>query len=72
MNGHNWLEVQLKKRGIKHDKIDNCIAWVEDAVALQELCSRLNDDPLWAFADRWIYKFVPIDKSEREAGYYYK
>jgi len=72
VNGHNWLEVQLKKRGIKHDKVDNCIVRVEDAVALQELCSRLNDDPLWAFADRWIYKFVPIEKSEREAGYYYK
>ncbi len=72
VNGHNWLKVQLKERRIKHDKVDNCIVWVEDAVALQELCSRLNDDPLWAFADRWIYKFVPIVKSEREAGYYYK
>jgi len=45
---------------------------VEDAVALQRICSKLNDDPLWGFADRWIYQFVPILSKEREAGYYYR
>lgn len=29
VNGHNWLEVQLKKRGIGYQKEDNCILGVE-------------------------------------------
>ena len=53
-------------------KQDNCILEVDDVCALQRICSRLNDDPLWEFADRWIYKFVPILAREREAGYYYR
>jgi len=52
-------------------KEDNCILAVDDAEGLQRICNKLNDDPLWDFADRWIYKFVPILDKEREAGYYY-
>ncbi|MGQ9723520.1 MAG: hypothetical protein ACUVXA_19620 [Candidatus Jordarchaeum sp.] len=40
---------------------------VEDANGLNRICSKLNDDPLWGFADRWIYQFVPILSKEREA-----
>jgi len=72
VNGHNWLEMQLKRKGIGYVKEDNCILEVDDVSALQRMCSRLNDDPLWGFADRWIYKFVPILGREREAGYYYR
>ncbi|MBA7516572.1 hypothetical protein ES705_08620 [subsurface metagenome] len=72
VNGHNWLEVQLQREGIGHVKEDNCILEADDVPALQRICSRLNDDPLWRFADRWIYKFVPILGREREAGYYYR
>ena len=72
VNGHNWLEMQLKREGKGYVKQDNCILGVDDICALQRICSRLNDDPLWVFADRWIYKFVPILAGEREEGYYYR
>ena len=72
VNGHNWLEMQLKREGRGYVKQDNCILEVDDVCALQRICSRLSDDPLWEFADRWIYKFVPILAREREAGYYYR
>ena len=62
--------MQLKKRRIGFLTEENCILEADDVPTLQRICSRFNDDPLWSFADRWIYKFIPILGKEKEAGYY--
>ena len=62
----------MRQEGAGYVKEENCILSVEDANGLNRICSKLNHDPLWGFADRWVYRFVPILSKEREAGYYYR
>jgi hypothetical protein len=37
MNGHEWLAVQLKKKGLAYTRYDNSFSWIEDFPKAQKL-----------------------------------
>lgn len=73
LNGHNWLETQFIKHDIKYKKVDNCFVEIEDIDKANKIIKSFNDDPVWQFGDRWIYKIVKLFTPKiREKGFYYR
>ena len=73
LNGHNWLLAQFKRSIIKHKKVDNCFVGISDIDKVNRIIKSFNDDPVWQFADKWIYRIVKLFTPKiREKGYYYR
>lgn len=73
LNGHNYIEQQLKKRDIKYKKIDNCFSYVSDLKDFNKICQAITDKKISSFCDKWLYKFVDYFRPfERGMGYRYR
>jgi hypothetical protein len=53
LNGRDWLGQQLLKAGIRHRKLDNCFAWVEDFTSAQKLADRQKTTNWPRLLERW-------------------
>ena len=73
LNGHNWLLAQFKKNKVKCKKEDNCFVEIGDIIKANKIIKSFNDDPLWQFGEKWIYKIIKLFNAKiREKGYYYR
>lgn len=67
LNGHQWLERQLKRNNISYKKTDNCFIQINDFAKAREIIKQFNNNLLYQFCNRWIYKLVPVfSMSQRE------
>jgi hypothetical protein len=57
-NGHDWLERQMKKAGLRFKKVDNCFTHCSDFAAAQQLVEKFNPRALHRLlkevAARWV------------------
>lgn len=57
VNGHDWLAVQLSKKGLRFDQRDNAFLFVEDSQAAQRLADRFASLPWTTLLDRFAERF---------------
>jgi hypothetical protein len=73
LNGHQWLLQRLRRSGHQVEQLDNGIAAVDDAAALQRLCRRFGPAHIQRYFDRWLYFLPhPFTANDRRAGYTYQ
>jgi len=80
LNGHEYVAVQAKKRGLQFRKEGNCFAEVSDATALAEvaetLCSENAVGLLRQVCERWIYTaclcFALKTEEQQRSGFRYQ
>jgi hypothetical protein len=67
LNGHNFIELELERAGVKFRKDDNAFLWVADANALQAAADRLSPQIIHKL-DRWTWVVGPkFSQKDREA-----
>ncbi|HEU4388121.1 MAG TPA: hypothetical protein VFV34_10010 [Blastocatellia bacterium] len=67
LNGHNYIENQLRERGVKFKKDDNAFLWVEDVTALQQAADTLNGEVIRKRLDYWTFVLGPkFTKADRQ------
>ena len=67
LNGHNFIEQELSKIGIKYKKNDNAFVSVEDPTMLQSAADRLNHDIIRDRIEYWSLIISPkFSKRERQ------
>ena len=67
LNGHNFIEQELSKIGIKYKKNDNAFVSVEDPTMLQSAADRLNHDIIRERIEYWSLIVSPkFSKRERQ------
>jgi hypothetical protein len=75
LNGHNFIEQQLRSRGIQFRKNDNAFLWVVDAHALQAAADALSAKLIRTRLDYWTLivgpKFSKKDRQAINLGRYY-
>jgi DNA-binding HxlR family transcriptional regulator len=59
LNGHNWIENQLKQRGVAFRKDDNAFLSVADPVELQKAADSLTAEVIRKRLDRWTLVVGP-------------
>ena len=59
LNGHNFIEQELSKIGIKYKKNDNAFVSVEDPTMLQSAADRLNHDIIRDRIEYWSLIISP-------------
>lgn len=59
LNGHNYIENELKTRGIKYRKDDNAFLWVEDLQALRAAADSLSGEVIRKRLDYWTFLLGP-------------
>lgn len=68
LNGHNYIENQLRRSGVKFKKDDNAITWVEDLQALQAAADSLSGEVIRKRLEHWTFvlgpKFTKADRQE--------
>lgn len=68
LNGHNYIENELKRKGIRYRKEDNAFLWVEDGEGLQAAADSLTGEVIRKRLDYWTFvlgpKFTKADKRE--------
>jgi hypothetical protein len=68
LNGHSFIEQQLKQRSIAFKKDDNAFLSVSDPVELQAAADRFSPDIIRAQLDYWTFLLGPkFSKGERGA-----
>jgi len=57
-NGHDWLERQMKKEGIRYKKVDNAFTHISDFKRANEIAANLDPERLQRvfnkIAERWV------------------
>ena len=59
LNGHNWIENQLKQKGVAFRKDDNAFLSVADPVELQKAADSLTAEVIRKRLDRWTLLMGP-------------
>ena len=59
-NGHDWLEAQMKRRGITFRKLDNCFVDISDYRKAQALADRFDPIRLHRRLDRYARDFCSV------------
>jgi len=68
LNGHNWIENELKQKGIAFRKDDNAFRWVADPAALQTAADSLTAEVIAKRLDCWTLLVGPkFSEKERAA-----
>jgi len=68
INGHHFIEGELKRRGIRFRKDDNAFVWTADLKALQVAADKLDANTIRKRLDYWTLVLGPkFSKKEREA-----
>lgn len=55
LNGHEFVERKLTKKGVSFEKTDNCFTTYNDGVALTQVADTCSIGQLEALCNRWIY-----------------
>jgi hypothetical protein len=55
LNGHHYIENELKRAGVAYRKNDNAFLWVADPAALQSAADTLSAEVLQKRLDRWTF-----------------
>src|SRR5947209_17901122 len=67
INGHHFIEGELKQRGIRFRKDDNAFVWTADLKALQVAADKLDANTIRKRLDYWTLVLGPkLSKKERE------
>ncbi len=61
-NGHNAIQLELDKRGIRYTKKENAFTVVEDPEALQKIATSINGYTVQHRIDYWMNLFFKFDK----------
>jgi hypothetical protein len=68
VNGHHYIENELKREGVAYRKNDNAFLWVADPKALQAAADRLSEEVLRKRLDYWTLLLGPkFSEKERAA-----
>lgn len=68
LNGHHYIENELKRAGVAYRKNDNAFLWVADPAALQAAADGLSAEVLRKRLDRWTFLLGPkFSEKERAA-----
>lgn len=68
VNGHHYIENELKRTGVAYRKNDNAFLWVADPAALQAAADGLSAEGLQKRLDRWTFLLGPkFSEKERAA-----
>lgn len=69
LNGHSYIEGQLRQAGVGFRKLDNAFLAVDDAVALQAACDRLSPEVIQPRLNYWTFLLGPkFTKRDRRAA----
>ena len=69
VNGHHYIENELKRAKVAYRKNDNAFLWVADPEALQGAADRLSEEVLRKRLDYWTFALGPkFSKQERVIG----
>ena len=66
VNGHHYIENELKRAKVAYRKNDNAFLWVADPEALQAAADRLSEEVLRKRLDYWTIALGP--SSRRRSG----
>ena len=66
VNGHHYMENELKRAKVAYRKNDNAFLWVADPEALQAAADRLSEEVLRKRLDYWTIALGP--SSRRRSG----
>lgn len=73
INGHEYLKVQLAKRGIDFQSLDNGLLSCEDPAEAQRIADGFNEHKIERFFRKWLKALPhPFPPEDRKAGYRYK
>lgn len=61
-NGHNWLALQLKRKGIAHKLLDNAFTEIGDWERAQKISDSWQPRRLHGTLDQFARRFCPISK----------
>src|SRR5689334_4965209 len=68
INGHHFIEAELRRQGIAFRKNDNAFLWVSDPQALQAAADRLSAEVIRKRLDYWTLVLGPkFSKKDRAA-----
>ncbi len=68
LNGHHFMEGELRRQGIRFRKDDNAFLWTEDPQALQAAADRLSAEVIHKRLDYWTLVLGPkFSKKDRAA-----
>jgi len=68
VNGHHYIENELRRAGVAYRKDDNAFLWVADPAALQAAADRLSEQVLRKRLDHWTFLLGPkFSQKERQA-----
>lgn len=59
LNGHHFIERELRRQGIPFRKDDNAFLWVADPAQLQPTADRLSADRIRQRLDYWTWLLGP-------------
>jgi hypothetical protein len=69
LNGHSYIEGQLKQSGVEFRKDDNAFVWVSDPAALQAAADRLSGEVIQKRLNYWTIALGPkFSKHDRQAA----
>ena len=70
LNGHEWAQRQLAKRGIAFEALDNGFLSCADPQKLQEICDALGPEDIDRVFRKWLNRLpLPLRAEDRLAGY---
>jgi len=70
INGHHFIEGELRRQGVRFRKDDNAFLWVSDPTALQTAADRLSAEIISKRLDYWTLVLGPkFSKKDRAAVY---
>jgi len=69
LNGHSYMEQELRKAGVAFRKDDNAFLWVEDVAALQQAADRLSGEVIQKRLNYWTVMLGPkFTKEDRRSA----
>ncbi len=68
LNGHHYIENELKREGVAYRKNDNAFLWVANPAALQAAADRLSADVVRKRLDRWTFLLGPKFSDKERAA----
>jgi len=72
INGHEYANRELYRRGIRYEALDNGILWCEEPAVLQAICDELSAEKIDALFRKWLRRLPhPFTAKDRAAGIRY-
>ena len=70
LNGHEWANRQLAKKGVVYEALDNGFLSCADPKKLQEICDSLGPEDIDGLFQKWLKRIpLPLRPEDRAAGY---